>query len=177
MAENLPNPGRLVTNSVKRVFKVKMDELLSDLGRPIVLNLHPTVSDCPNCTFNSVLGKSNNIYDPLNPNPLNGPLNKVFLDGQRCPVCNGQGTLNIPRTITYTATISKRFTEREILEAKIRKVTPSTIKTTTVIDSFNDINNCDSALIDGLLYRLAGEVSKTGLQQLIRVKAFWDRAE
>jgi len=176
MAENLPAKGRLVSDTVKQVFKDRMDELLVDLGRPIVLHLTPSVSDCPNCLYDSIRKRSKNVYSTGNPNPP-GALNKPFLRGKKCPVCNGQGVLKTQRRANYTATISTKFKEREVLEAGIGEMDINAIKTSTVIGSYNDILTCELATIDDLEYRPLGKPVKSGLQELIRVKMFWERAQ
>lgn len=176
MAEDLPNPGELVSDEVKQIFEDRMDELLVDLGRTITLKLKPSISDCPNCGYNSTLERSNRIYNTSNPNAL-GALNKPFLDGQRCPVCNDAGVLKETNEVDYTATISKTPKEHEVLQAGIGRMNPNMVKTNTVIGSYDDIKNCQLAKIDGLYYKPIGEAIKTGLQELIRVKQFWERAE
>jgi hypothetical protein len=176
MSETLPIAGSLVPQPIKDIFKEKILSIISDLGRTITLTLKPTLQDCPNCFFNSTLQKSNNKYRSANSNPL-GALNKPFLDGQRCPVCNGAGRLKSPRSIDYTATISKKFNNREILEAGIGKVTLNMVKTNTVTSSLADIEACEVALIDGKLYKPIGEAIQVGLQELILIKQFWERAQ
>jgi hypothetical protein len=176
MAESLPTKGKLVSDTVKQVFKDRMDELLVDLGRTITLHLAPSVADCPNCSYDSIRKRSKNIYNSANPNPL-GSLNKPFTKGKKCPVCNAQGVLKTQRSTTYTATISSKFKEKEVLEAGIGEMDINAVKTSTVIGSYNDILNTKLAIIDDLQYRPLGKPTKSGLQELIRVKMFWERAE
>jgi len=170
---SLPDRGGLVGNDVIKQFKTYMDQILVDLGRQIRLNMQPSRQDCPNCGYDSVRKRSNNRYNSSNPNPL-GPLHKVFADGQRCSVCNGQGILNTTRSVDYTAGISKTIKEREIEDFDIGTFNPNLLKTTTVLGSFGDISSCENALIDGQTYKLIGKPIKTGLRDLIRVKAFWE---
>jgi hypothetical protein len=174
MGESLPTKGKLVSDTVKKVFKDRMDELLVDLGRTITLHLKPVVSDCPNCLFDSIRKRSKNIYNVANSNPP-GPLNKTFAKGKRCPVCGGKGVLKTARRATYTATISTKFKEREVLEAGIGQLDINAVKTNTVIESFNDVLEAQQATIDGVDYRPLGKPIKSGLQELIRVKMFWER--
>ena len=176
MAESLPTKGKLVSDTVKKVFKERMDELLVDLGRIITLHLKPSVADCPNCLFDSIRKRSKNIYNSANSNPL-GTLNKPFARGKRCPVCSGQGVLRTARRVNYTATISSKFKEKEILEAGIGEMDINAVKTNTVIESFNDMLAAETATIDGLDYRPLGKPIKSGLQELIRVKMYWERAQ
>jgi hypothetical protein len=175
MAESLPNPGNLVSDTVKQVFKERMDELLVDLGRKITLHLKPSVSDCPNCLFDSTRKRSKNIYNSANPNPAGG-LNKQFAKGKRCPVCRGKGILQTARTTEYTATISSKFKEEDVLREGIGSFDMNVVKTNTVIESYAEILAAELATIDGLTYTPLGKPVKTGLQELIRVKMFWERA-
>lgn len=174
--ESLPQSGLLVSRAVKSTFATLLDQLLVDLGRQILLVLKPTVIDCPNCSYLTATGKSNNIHNASNPNPT-GPLNRAFANGQICPVCNGQGKLKTPRTTNYTATISKKFKEREIMEAGIGKFDNTMLKTNTVITSLSDIEECTSAIIDGKNYIKLCPPIKTGLQDLIRIKMYWKLAD
>ncbi len=170
---SLPEYGGLIGNDVIKQFKTYMDQILVDLGRQIILNMPPSRQDCPNCGYDSIRKRSNNRYNNNNPNPL-GPLHKEFADGQRCPVCNGQGILNTTRSVNYTAAISKTIKEREIEDHDIGTFNPNMVKTTTILSSFSDILSCVSASIDGQSYKLIGKPIKAGLRDLIRVKAYWE---
>jgi len=175
MGESLPSAGRLISDTLKQTFEDRMDELLVDLGRKITLHLEPTIEDCPNCGFSSILKRSNNIYNSSNPNAL-GPLHKVFSDGQNCPVCGSRGVLKTPRSVEYTATIKKTFRDDQI-SSSWASIKNKLAKTNTVIDSYKDIIDCSHATIDEKMYKRLGDPVKTGLQSFIRVKCFWEMVE
>jgi hypothetical protein len=171
MGETLPTAGKLVSSKLKAVFKSKMYELMSDLGRTITLHMPPSVADCPNCLWDHRKKKSRNTYDSTNTNTNPGPLHKPFLDGQVCPVCNGRGVLNTPQSASYTALMSSKFKEDEL--TVVGTSHEGVIKTTTHIDSFQDITRAKQMSIDNYNYTPIGRPLKTGLQERIMVKMFW----
>lgn len=82
------------------IYQEGIDAIINQLGKNIFIINNPVEIVCPNCYYDSKLKRSSGRYKSDNPNTLNGPLNKVFQDGQKCPVCRGQGKLISERNDT-----------------------------------------------------------------------------
>jgi hypothetical protein len=171
MAESLPAAGGFISNSLKTFYRNSINRLIADGGRTIEVWLPPSIADCPNCFWSSVLQRSANRYDSSNPNTLNGTTHKPFDDGQICPVCNGRGLLNTPRSSTYTALISTKMNPEEI--SIFEKTYKDVRKTITVVESFLDLSRATHAIIDGDTYKLAGKPKRTGPGAFSHVVAIW----
>ena len=88
----------IITPELKTLFTNMIDALLEDgsLVVPCRLIFGDTKwTDCPNCKFNSVTGRSANIYEPGGPIPFNQGV---------CPYCGGLG-----RTPTADTTSSVNY--------------------------------------------------------------------
>jgi len=83
----MTNPfSGIITSSVKTLFNNMIDAVLENgaLSVPCTLIYGGTTQDCPNCIYDSVVGKSSNQYQAGGPYPFtHGP----------CPYCNGLGVI------------------------------------------------------------------------------------
>ena len=79
-----------IDDNIIRIYQDGIDAIIDQLGKKLILINPRNDSDCPNCGF--AFGRSNGRYNSSNPNPA-GPLNKPFVDGQICPVCQGRGKI------------------------------------------------------------------------------------
>lgn len=76
----------LITPELKNLYKTMIDSLLAEnaLSLPCTLIYENSGKDeCPNCEIDPMSGRSSNAYKS------GGPIQ--FLNGQICPVCNGDG--------------------------------------------------------------------------------------
>ncbi len=94
----------IITQAFKDLHKHAIDATLEDtaLTEACVLHYESKWTDCPNCGFNGLTGKSNGIYTDGGPVPFDGI----------CPYCNGHGRVQEPQNETlHLMTIwdSKRF--------------------------------------------------------------------
>lgn len=89
----MSNPfSGIITRELKTLHENMINALLEDDACTVLSTLYyaSKFSDCPNCQFNAMTGKSANKYT------IGGPIN--FPDGQRCPYCLGEGRIQIPQT-------------------------------------------------------------------------------
>lgn len=85
-AENLPVAGKFVDDALAELFQENINQLISDMGRSILIYLPPVASGCPNCE-QGFDGSSQGVIQASNPFPLGSPFNKSFPTGGVCPVC------------------------------------------------------------------------------------------
>lgn len=100
---------RRVSKKTKKKFKNRMRSFMRDLGRPVLVYKNPAKYECPNCYFDKLTGKSTGtckwtltgarhqqtVYEASGGV---GTRYKYFVRG-RCPVCKGQGYLEIQRKV------------------------------------------------------------------------------
>jgi len=65
------------------IYQSRIDALINQLGKNVLLNFDAIKSPCPNCLFDQNRGRSTGIYIPGGPRP--------FPRGRRCPWCKGRG--------------------------------------------------------------------------------------
>lgn len=149
------------------VFKTAMDSILLGMGRNISLHLQPTKTKCPstNCRFNDTYKKF------------------IGQNGTICRVCGGEGFKLEPRQTVYLANI--RWVDETLASPEVGgKATPAgrmyngDVRTKTVIESYNDIQNCIAAEIDGRPVKLKTSPRVTGFGgNLYYVVAFWEEVD
>lgn len=75
----------IITDAMKTMFKDAIDALLRSDGLSLPCRFiygGTKYINCPNCLFNSITGKSSNIYTAGGPVPFSQGI---------CPYCNGEG--------------------------------------------------------------------------------------
>jgi len=172
MGESLPPPGLYVDAALVDLFKGTIDQLISDMGRAVVLYMPPVGSGCPNC-LSGPDGRSKGIYNVANTFVINTTMHRPFPNGSICPVCHGSHQILTPVTLTYTALISRAPKNMKFSELG---TTPENVYLTKMqIVAFEDVRRCDKAIIDGeYCVRLTDPV-RTGLKVLNYVRCFWQK--
>lgn len=161
--ENLTPSIPGLISGVQAAFKNAMDSLVSG-GGSITLDLPATRSVCPGlCRYNATY--------------------KMYMgaNGELCQECKGAGFINEPRQTVYSC--NKRWTNEPLDQSETGgKDTPAGriygnfVRTKTVIESFDHIQQCLGATIDNSKVKLYREPRKTGLgDQLYYVIAWWER--
>lgn len=83
----MTNPfDNLITADLKQTYNNAISTLLAQSGLSLPCKLiyeNNKKIECPNCEIDSMSGRSSNTFK------TGGPIQ--FLDGQICPVCNGDG--------------------------------------------------------------------------------------
>lgn len=105
--------GFVIEEGLIRTYQEGIDSIIDQLGKKVVLVMPQPETLCPNCYYDGRKKRSSNKYKSSNPNPA-GPLNKTFVDGQICPVCQGRGKIKEEqRTIEIKATV--RWSPKELI--------------------------------------------------------------
>jgi len=155
--------GTIVTSS-STVFRTQMDSVLLG-GRNITLHLPPNKTQCPaGCKFNSTYNKFIGVNSAI------------------CGACKGEGFILEPRQTIYRANI--RWVDETLASPRSGgedtpggRVFESTVRTKTVVESYNHILNCMGADIDGVKCTLWGDPRQTGWNgQLYYVISFWKKS-
>jgi len=108
-------PRKLIPNRVKKDYKRKVQQLITDLSQDlVVVQESPLFVDCPNCIWDSINKKSSNIFDATfissttifaatSDSRLITPIS--FTEG-RCPVCIGEGQIFTNKEICIKAMVN-----------------------------------------------------------------------
>ena len=161
---NAASSGTIV-DSLGGLFERQMHTVLLG-GRDISLDLAPVKTPCTaGCKYNSTY----NRYAGANGTAV-------------CRACGGEGFILEPRQTIYKANI--RWTDETLSNARggnedtpAGRISESLIRTKTHIASFDHINQCLGATIDGIKCTLWDEPRVTGWGgQLYFVVSFWKKA-
>ena len=170
--QGLPPAGRFVGDPLVNLFQDRIKQLISDLGRNVTFNLTPQQLDCPNCGWDYTQSRSNNIYTS---NASGDNYNKPFPTGQRCPVCQGKGKLNIARTITHKCLIGFAPPPEEFNYESYGLVPDQVIRLKNALSVYTDIDKAQFATIDGFECEKIAIPRKTGLRDLAFMVSYWKR--
>lgn len=72
-----------ISNELIGIYQSRIDALINQLGKNIILEFEKIKVRCPNCKFDTMRGRSTGIHIPGGPRP--------FARGRRCPWCKGNG--------------------------------------------------------------------------------------
>ena len=174
MAENLPDQGGYFDATLQSLYESSIDQLIADLGYPVVLNLPATETECPNCGVGFDL-KSDGIYNVSNIHPTTDARNQYFPAGATCPVCRGSHTLLTEDSITYTALVKYTPNEWDMDATGINKT--EVVRLKTRIEALGEVNRATTMKVEGSLYKLISDPVQTGLQTRTYLKSYWQRID
>lgn len=176
--------GRFINNAIVNVFKDSIQQLRQDIGRQILVYFDPLQSGCPNSLLNPVTRTDSNTYNTDNPfssGILNippfgsGTYNLSFPQGSMCPVCNGNGYLFAPSSISYQANISWLGTdEKSRLQGE--ELTAD-VEVKIDISGYNDLDRGKFFLVDEIKCVRVKAPKKSGLRDLITASALLRRSD
>lgn len=123
----------LPIDSIVSGYKGAFDWLARATSRNVTVHVEPLQSGCPNCKGMDFISHTPlNIYEPTNPFSasgitvipslnISGIMNRVFVSGENCPICNGTATLFSPASGTVSARIewSSQDNVQEIRGVKV----------------------------------------------------------
>lgn len=173
MAESLPTAGLYLNSTLKQNFNNGINQLISDVGRPLKLFFEPTASGCPNC-FSGPDGSSNGIYDSSNSFPI-GPLHRPFPNGGVCPVCRGSHKILTENSITYT--VLRKWNPEDFDTSSYGIVSTNVVKTLAQIVAEKDFKRSNKATLDGDVLVRIGDPVPHGFPPPNFVVAFWQKKD
>jgi len=78
-----PSVAIQIGDDIIDIYQSRIDSLINQLGKNVLLQFDPIRTSCRNCTFDSIRNRSTGIYRAGGPRP--------FSRGRKCPWCNGIG--------------------------------------------------------------------------------------
>lgn len=170
--QGLPQPGRFITDGLVNLFQDRISQLIADLGRDVTLVLTPIQVDCPNCGFDFVNNRSNNVYTS---NASGVSFNKSFPTGQKCPVCQGKGRLEFSRSIVQQSLVGFGPAPEEFNYEEFGLTPDQVMRTKNKLNILEDLMAAQYAIIDGFECERITIPRKTGLRDLAFVVTYWKR--
>ena len=79
-----------ITDELVGIYQSRIDALINQIGKNVLLEFDPEIDDCPNCQKDNIRRRSTGIYQ------IGGPI--PFTRGRICPYCKGNGELITPVT-------------------------------------------------------------------------------
>ena len=80
-----PTASIQISDSLINIYQSRIDALINQLGKSVLLEFDPIRERCINCLFDTVRKRSRGIYRTGGPRP--------FARGRKCPYCKGRGFL------------------------------------------------------------------------------------
>lgn len=131
----------IITTELKTLYRDAIDALLRSDGLTLPCRFiygGTKYTLCPNCKFNSMTGKSNNVYVSGGAQP--------FYHGQ-CPMCGGEG--KIPSEATEPVNLAVIWDYRRWLPMGVHVESPDgMIQTISSMDLIDQIKKAKEVIID-----------------------------
>jgi len=80
-----PEASIQITDDLIGIYQSRIDALINQLGKHVLLEFAPIKTQCTNCGYDSMRNRSDGIYTQGGPRP--------FARGRKCPHCKGSGIL------------------------------------------------------------------------------------
>lgn len=128
-----------ISDELVGIYQGRIDALINQLGKNVLLEFNPLRSPCPNCEYDTINKRSTGIYIPGGPRP--------FDRGRRCPYCKGEGLLTTPVTKCIQCLIKWNPRDNIGYQLAISENAPI-VRLKTFMTSANDMIRCVSAVID-----------------------------
>lgn len=145
--------GKIVTSSIKKIYKDLVKQVIKDLGEPVYLYYDPEVARCPNCFWDAATGKSKNVYDTSFVTPIvvlgNTIVPVPFLRG-RCPVCRGEGSLFSYIPVVMKALVKWQPADSELVRTVAGDEGSNIVRVKASKSYYIKVRDAKYALIDGV---------------------------
>ena len=129
-----------------KIYQDRIDALINQLGKNILMEFPPVVAECPNCYADNMNKRSTGVYKP------GGPTS--FPRGQRCPTCNGEGALYTKETKCIKALLKWNPKDAETFGISIQD-SRGIVRIKTYLTELDDLKRAATILVN---YDIAGQV-------------------
>jgi hypothetical protein len=121
------------------IYQNRIDALINQLGKNVLLQFDPIREDCPNCTFDRHRNRSTGIYTIGGPRP--------FKRGRKCPYCKGRGLLETPVTKCIKCLV--KWSPRELKDYGISvENRKGIVRLKTYLTEMDDIIRAKTSIVD-----------------------------
>jgi len=182
----MPIHRNRISRKVKETFRKSMRNVIDGLSRKVLIYKQPLKSECPNCFYDKFTDSSTGkckysaAEAPLKQAEWEAQGNetlryKYFLKG-RCPVCKGQGYIEVARKTWIDALVIWDPST----QGNAMTYTPAGTEGSTVVQLktdpkyFDTIKNCSRIVVDGIECKISRPPILRGLgtQAILIITAF-----
>lgn len=160
--------GVLVKNKHLNLYKKYTEQLISDLGKNIVVYIGNGKTICNNCVFDNIHKCSSGKYNGTGPKSFSGIV---------CPVCNGTGYTEevTSKTITAICRWVKYSKEEDMYRREKYGIEEdSVLKVKAKVVFYDDFYNASYFEYDGERYKLKSLI-KRGMKENVVCVAYLER--
>ncbi len=167
-----PTASIQISDELIGIYQSRIDALINQLGKNILLEFAKIKVQCPNCEFDTMRGRSTGIWIPGGPRP--------FARGRRCPWCKGNGFEERDNNKCIKALL--KWTPRDAVNYGITLSDhKDVVRIKTFLTELDDlvraetvIANHDIADIAGLRVKLLRSPIPVGLREDRYCISFWE---
>lgn len=128
-----------IGSDIIEIYQSRIDALINQLGKNIILEFNPIIVPCRNCIFDPIRKRSTGEYKIGGPRP--------FQNGRQCPWCKGRGFEETQETRCIQGLI--KFNPKDIANYNISvNNNKSIIRVKTFLYHADDIKKTKTAIID-----------------------------
>jgi hypothetical protein len=159
--------AKIVTPSIKKIYKDLINQVIEDLNKPILAHMPPDKVDCPNSIYDYVTQKDTGKFDSSFVSPViifgNTITPQPFVRG-RCPVCFGKGFLESAVTKNLKALVKWNPGGADDLQIlPVGREGAPAVRIKVKRTNFETIKNAESFTIDGVKCELIQPPTIRGL--------------
>lgn len=143
----LPDPTASIQIPISLIdlYQERIDAMLNQVGKNVILQFNPITSPCINCDFDYIRNRSSGRYKIGGPSP--------FDYGQKCPYCKGRGVLEETEELCIKCLISWNPSEMVKFGISVSK-NSEIVKLKTLMSNAGLIKRANVALIDRQIINL-----------------------
>jgi hypothetical protein len=182
----MPIHRNRISRKVKETFRKSMRNVIDGLSRKVLVYKQPLKSECPNCFYDKFTDSSTGkckysaAEAPLKQAEWeaqgNNTLRYRYFSKGRCPVCKGQGYIEVARKTWIDALVIWDPST----QGNAMTYTPAGTEGSTVVQLktdpkyFDTIKNCSRIVVDGVECKISRPPILRGLgtQALLIITAF-----
>ena len=167
-----PTASIQISDKLIGVYQSRIDAVINQLGKNVLLEYDPITVPCPNCLFDTIRKRSRGIYRVGGPRP--------FARGRQCPYCKARGFLETP--VQKCIRCLLRWNSKDAIDYGISvSRSQNVVRFKTYIHNFDDliraeyaISNYDIIEIVKLRVRLIKKPIIVGLREDRYCISFWE---
>jgi hypothetical protein len=167
-----PNAAFQIPNELVTIYQENIDALVNQLGKNILIEFDPIITDCPNCEIDNIRQRSRGIYK------IGGPV--PFSRGQQCPYCKGNGQLTETPQKCIKALI--KWNPKELDDYGISVADDKAkVRVKTFLTDFDDLVRARTIIVDydqrsvtHLRARRIGGINPIGLREDRYCISYWE---
>lgn len=135
----LPTDAFQVTNELISIYQDRIDAMINQIGKNVILEFDPVQVVCPNCHFDPQRNRSSGRPKSGGPRP--------FKRGRQCPYCKGRGFVETPQEKCIKALV--RWNPQDLATYRISiRGRKSIVRLKTLLTDAVDLERANTLRVD-----------------------------